>query len=108
MIHQQQACPFGILARVESHNAVLAVVAAAGESRLHGDGATKLFRSGRDIERVDTLKIGRRRILAHRDYVDCSVRAAGSINDRGRSNSDLWIDLAAAVVIGGRLPRTQY
>ena len=73
----------------------------------NSNGAAKFFFSGGDVEGVDALKI-LRGILARGYHINRAIRAASTIDHRGRCYADLRTDLAAAVVIRRRLAFSEY
>ena len=77
------------------------VVAGSRKRRLDVLRAAKLFRTGSHVQGMQSLVIIPGSVLGHRDHIDRPVRPGFWIDDRSRSDPDLWHYLAAAMIITG-------
>ncbi len=102
-VHEQEACAFGILARIEDHVAAGAVGARTRIGCFDLRRAARQLRAGGYVKSMQALVIGAGRIERHADYEDRAIGTGFSIDDRRGRNADLRRDLRAPVVAAGRL-----
>ncbi len=104
-VHQQQAYALCVLGRVEDLHSVGGTVTGPGEGGLNLRGAARQLRARSEVQRMQPLVIVAARILRHRDKKDGSVAAVRPVDYRSVGNSNLRRDLAAAMIVTGRLVR---
>ena len=95
------------MSRVEGGRSIRRAVARARISRADLGGAAGNFGAGRKVERVQPLVVITLAVFAHANGEERAVRALVAVDHRSRGDANLRRDLAAVVVIAGRLAGAQ-
>ena len=107
-VQQQKGGALFILLGGENFRAPAACRAGSREGRLNLNRTTKLFASGSEIKRMQSLKVTAAPIFTHRHDVDCSVRTAMAIDDRRRGNSNFRNHLGTAAIVRRGFVASEY
>src|SRR5580704_15833190 len=107
-VHQQQADALRVAARVKRLQAITGKGSSSRVGGLYLGWSSAQLRTGCQVKRVQPLVVVAARVLGHADDKDASVRPITAIDDWRRRNSNLGSDLAAIVIIAGRLVGAQH
>src|SRR5271165_6458702 len=102
-VHQQQTDALCIGSRIKCLQPIIREGSGSRISGLYLGWTSAQLRAGYQVKRVQPLVVAAARIFAHADDKDGSVSPVMPVDDRRGGDTDFGSDLAATVIVAGRL-----